>query len=372
MQNPTENQSLKPYNTFRIDVNARYLAAFTTTEELAELVEWARARGLLERSRNSGSAERRLFVLGGGSNVLFTRDIDGLVLQNRLKGVELIHEEEEHVYVRAGAGESWAGFVEYCLERGWAGVENLSLIPGCVGAAPIQNIGAYGVELQDVFLELDAWSLPDRRIRTFTLGDCAFGYRDSVFKGAYRDQYIILTVTLRLRKTPIFHVSYGAIREELERMGVHEPSIRAVSQAVITIRRSKLPDPADIGNAGSFFKNPTVTAAVYGKLRDRFAGIVGYPVVAAATENPPDHGELPPATAEPVSSGVKLAAGWLIEQCGWKGYRQGDAGVHTRQALVLVNYGNASGADIHRLSEEIKASVRDKFGVELEGEVNIV
>ena len=351
MQNPSENQSLKPYNTFRIDVNARYLAAFATIGELAELVEWARGRGLLDRGGTRGPAERRLFVLGGGSNVLFTRNIDGLVLHNRLKGVELIHEDEEHVYVRAGAGENWAGFVEHCLERGWAGLENLSLIPGCVGAAPIQNIGAYGVELQDVFLELDAWSLAEGRVCTFTLGDCAFGYRDSVFKGTYRDQFIILSVTLRLRKTPIFHVSYGAIREELERMGVHELSIRAVSQAVITIRRSKLPDPADIGNAGSFFKNPTVTEEVCETLRDRFPGIVGYPIVG---------------------DGVKLAAGWLIEQCGWKGYRQGDAGVHARQALVLVNYGNAGGAEIYRLSEEIAASVRNKFGVELEREVNIV
>src|SRR5579872_1824048 len=348
MQTPSENQSLKPFNTFRIDVNARYLAAFATIDELAELVEWANSRGVMDRARGQGAAERRLFVLGGGSNVLFTRDLDGLVLHNRLTGVEVVHEDGEHVYVRAGAGENWAGFVDYCLEREWAGVENLSLIPGCVGAAPIQNIGAYGVELQDVFLELDAWSLAERRVRTFTLGDCGFGYRDSVFKGIYRDQYVILSVTLRLRKTPIFHVSYGAIREELERMGIRELTIRAVSRAVIAIRRSKLPDPAEIGNAGSFFKNPTVADDVYETLRARFPGIVGYPVVAPAGERPPTHGELP-SSSGPRDGGVKLAAGWLIEQCGWKGYRKGDAGVHGRQALVLVNYGNASGAEIYRL-----------------------
>lgn len=339
----TENQSLKKYNTFGIDVKARWLASFATVEELGELVDWAGAR--------------RALVLGGGSNVLFTGNIDGVVLLNGIKGIELIHEDAAYVYVRAGAGENWHGFVEYCLGRDWAGVENLSLIPGSVGAAPMQNIGAYGVELQDVFYELEAWNLAERKLRVFTLSDCDFGYRESVFKGKYKGQFVILSVVLRLRKEPIFHTSYGAIREELERMGVRELTIQAISRAVIAIRRSKLPDPAEIGNAGSFFKNPTVPAERFAELKKRYPGIVGFP--AEALGGRPD-------------GAVKLAAGWLIEQCGWKGFRRGDAGVHAQQALVLVNYGKASGAELFALSEEIHRSVREKFGVVLEREVNVI
>jgi UDP-N-acetylmuramate dehydrogenase len=221
----------------------------------------------------------------------------------------------------------------------------------------MQNIGAYGVEIRDVFLELEAWSLAERRVRTFTLSDCEFGYRESAFKRRLKGQFVILSVVLRLRKDPIFHVSYGAIREEL---ADRELSIRAISEAVIRIRRSKLPDPAEIGNAGSFFKNPTVAATVFEELKTRFPGIVGYPTVTdGAAPQKPD-GE------------VKLAAGWLIEQAGWKGVRRGDAGVHARQALVLVNYGNATGKEIYHLSKEVLNSVEDKFGVQLEREVNII
>jgi UDP-N-acetylmuramate dehydrogenase len=337
MNKIAENSSLKALNTFGIEARARYFAAFASEEELTGLLEWA--------------GRRRLLVLGGGSNILFTRDVDGVVLQNAIKGIEQIGEEEEYVYVRAGAGENWAGFVDYCIGRDWAGLENLSLIPGSVGAAPMQNIGAYGVELESVFLELEAWSLADRRVHTFTLGDCEFGYRDSVFKRRYRDQFVILSITLRLRKTPIFHTAYGAIGEELERMGIKELSIQAISRAVIAIRRSKLPDPAQIGNAGSFFKNPSLPDEEFKQLQAKFPDIVGYP--------------------DPLGQRTKLAAGWMIEQCGWKGYRRGDAGVHERQALVLVNYGNATGAEINRLGEEVAASVRHKFGVTLEREVNI-
>ncbi|GGA81298.1 UDP-N-acetylmuramate dehydrogenase [Puia dinghuensis] len=334
MQLLAEEQSLKRYNTFGIDVKARWLASFGSSDELGELVDWA--------------AGRRLLVLGGGSNVLFTEDIDGLVLRNAVKGIELLHEDEEYVYVRAGAGESWDGFVQYCIARDWAGVENLSLIPGNVGAAPMQNIGAYGVEIRDVFWELEAWSLAERKVYTFTPGDCEFGYRESVFKGRLKGQFVILNVVLRLSKDPVFHTSYGAIREEL---GDREPSIRAISEAVIRIRRSKLPDPAEIGNAGSFFKNPTVPGEVFARLKERFPEMVGYPGL---------NGE------------VKVAAGWLIEKCGWKGFRRGDAGVHARQALVLVNYGQAKGKDIYALSEEILHSVQDLFGIVLEREVNII
>jgi UDP-N-acetylmuramate dehydrogenase len=330
----TENVSLKAYNTFGIDVQARWLGRFGSADELGECLDWA--------------AGRRSLVLGGGSNVLFRGNIDGVVLHNEIKGVDLLNEDDDYVYVRAGAGENWDRLVRYCIGRNWAGLENLSLIPGNVGAAPMQNIGAYGVEIRDVFWELEAWSLAERKVRIFTLGDCEFGYRESVFKGRLKGQFVILNITLRLRKQPIFHTSYGALREEL---AGRELSIRAISEAVIHIRRSKLPDPAEIGNAGSFFKNPTVPAAVYDGLKAKFPDLAGYPAEGG---------------------NFKLAAGWLIEQCGWKGFRRGDAGVHARQALVLVNYGNARGEEIYALSEEVARSVRLKFGVELEREVNIV
>jgi UDP-N-acetylmuramate dehydrogenase len=333
MMNLFENLSLKKFNTFGIDAHARYFSTLSSLEDLAGIP-------------SSGG----LFILGGGSNILFTGDFDGLVLRNEIKGIGIVKEDEEHVYVRAGAGENWHGFVQYCLERGWAGVENLSLIPGSVGAAPMQNIGAYGVEIKEVFQELSAWHLAEKKIYTFGLRDCEFGYRESIFKHRYKGQFVILDVTFRLNKKPQFHTEYGDIRAELERMQVRELSIQAVSQAVMFIRRSKLPDPAQIGNAGSFFKNPTVTEEKLAELRVSYPGIVGYPR----------------------PTGIKLAAGWLIEQCGWKGFRRGDAGCHARQALVLVNYGHATGQEIYDLSEEIRQSVQAKFGVELEREVNII
>ena len=330
----TENVSLKDYNTFGIDVKARWLSSFDSQDALPEMLE-ARLGPLL--------------ILGGGSNILLTRDFDGLVLRNGIKGIGVVREDAQYIYVRVGAGENWHGFVQYALQRGWAGVENLSLIPGNVGAAPMQNIGAYGVELKEVFYELSAYHLEEKKVYTFSLNDCEFGYRESVFKRRYKGQFVILDVTFRLYKVPRLHTEYGAIREELEKMG-GVLTIQAVSEAVIRIRRSKLPDPAEIGNAGSFFKNPTVTALKFEELRGAFPDIVGYPG----------------------PSGVKLAAGWLIEQCGWKGYRKGDAGCHDRQALVLVNYGHAGGREIYDLSEEILQSVKVKFGVELEREVNII
>ncbi|MFT4024173.1 MAG: UDP-N-acetylmuramate dehydrogenase [Flavihumibacter sp.] len=237
------------------------------------------------------------------------------------------------------------------MDRGWGGLENLSLIPGNVGASPMQNIGAYGVEIKDVFWDLQALHMESGRIATFTIGDCHFGYRESVFKTSFRNQYVILDVTYCLRKKPVLHTSYGAIRQELEAGGARQPGIREVADAVIRIRQSKLPDPAVIGNAGSFFKNPTITAPQFKALQQRYPAIIGYPAP----------GDM-----------VKLAAGWLIETAGWKGYREGDAGVHPQQALVLVNYGNAGGAEIYSLSEKILQSVRSTFGVELEREVNII
>jgi len=339
-----ENKALADYNTFGIRVFAHYFSEFSTQEQLVRLLAYTPAPPL---------------ILGGGSNLLFTRDIDGLVLKNEIGGIDLVLEEEEYVYIKAGAGESWHSFVLHCLDRDWAGVENLSLIPGSVGAAPMQNIGAYGVEIKDVFYELEAYDLDEQKVYTFSLNDCEFGYRESVFKRKYRDRFVILNVTFRLRKQPVFHTSYGAIREELEKMGVSQLSIKAISQAVINIRSSKLPDPKVIGNVGSFFKNPTIPNEQFESLRAMFPGIVGYP-------NP--QGQVGAA----IGNSTKLAAGWLIEQCGWKGFRRGDAGCHARQALVLVNYGNASGEEIYDLSEEILLSVERKFGVKLEREVNII
>ena len=332
-----ENVSLKAYNTFGIDVTARQFARFTAVAGLQELAVQA--------------SQATPLILGGGSNILFTKNIDGLVLQNSIEGIEKINEDDDAVYVKAGAGVNWHAFVTYCIGQNWAGVENLSLIPGCVGAGPMQNIGAYGVEIKDVFHELEAYDLQDKAMVRFGLTDCGFGYRDSVFKHRYKNRFVITSVTCRLNKRPRFSTSYGAIEQELEKMGVKELSIQAVSQAVINIRRSKLPDPKEVGNAGSFFKNPSVPAAQYDALKAQHPGIVGY------------------ANAD---GSVKLAAGWMIEQCGWKGYREGDAGCHAKQALVLVNYGHASGEEIYDLSTAILESVQTKFGVELEREVNII
>jgi UDP-N-acetylmuramate dehydrogenase len=247
-----ENISLKPHNTFGVSAKARFFASFKDTDELSELLTNDLPTG------QAGSQFRTL-ILGGGSNILLTKDYDGLVLKNEITGITELHEDSESVYVKAGAGVNWHQFVLHCIKRNWAGVENLSLIPGNVGASPMQNIGAYGVEVEDVFLDLEAYHKQDHKLITFTKNDCAFGYRESVFKGKYKDQFVILNVTFRLHKKPVFHTSYGAIEQELERMGVKELSIKAISDAVINIRSSKLPNPAEIGNAGSFFKNPSVS-----------------------------------------------------------------------------------------------------------------
>jgi UDP-N-acetylmuramate dehydrogenase len=337
-----ENSSLKTHTSFGIHATTRYLASFEDTESLEEL---------LYAVQQSPVSEQSTLVLGGGSNILFTQNWKGWVLKNEITGISEQHEDADYVYVKAGAGENWHRFTQYCIQKGWAGLENLSLIPGNVGASPMQNIGAYGVELSDVFWDLEAWHKQEKIVQTFTNNDCEFGYRESIFKNRYRDQFIILSVTFRLRKKPVFHIQYGAIQQELEKMGVNEISIERVAQAVMNIRKSKLPDPQVIGNAGSFFKNPVVPTEKFKFLKEKFPDLVGHP----ADENK-----------------VKLAAGWLIESCGWKGYRKGDAGCHEKQALVLVNYGNASGAEIYDLSKEILESVKFKFGVLLEREVNII
>ncbi|HEU4471469.1 MAG TPA: UDP-N-acetylmuramate dehydrogenase [Flavisolibacter sp.] len=333
------NADLKPYNSFGIAATARQLGRFGTTGELEAILE-----------QGAGAAEK-LLVLGGGSNILLTGNVDGLVLRNEIMGKTVVNEDDDHIYLKAGAGENWHRLVEYCVERGYAGMENLSLIPGLVGASPMQNIGAYGVEIKDLFHELEAIHIKERTRRVFSLEDCGFGYRESVFKRQYKGQFIITSVTFRLNKKPVFNTSYGAINEELERMGVQELSIKAISQAVINIRTAKLPDPRQIGNAGSFFKNPQISSK-------QFAGLkAAYPAIPSFTVD---------------ESLVKIPAGWLIEQCGWKGYRRGDAGCYPKQALVLVNYGQATGQEIYALSEEIIASVLQRFGIQLEREVNII
>jgi UDP-N-acetylmuramate dehydrogenase len=331
-----QHKSLLSYNSFHIEAQADRFVSITDVDALMRM-----------RNLEPGNP---VLVLGGGSNILFTKDVKGLVLKMDIRGIDLIKEDESHVCVRAGAGENWHSFVLYVIGRNWGGVENLSLIPGNVGAAPIQNIGAYGVELKDSFYELEAFDRKNRKVYTFGLNDCAFGYRDSFFKSAGKNRYIILNVTFILNKAPVLNTSYGAIREELEKMEIRHPTVRSVSQAVINIRRSKLPDPAEIGNAGSFFKNPVVDHALFQSLSKAYPNLPAYPHEGGS---------------------VKLAAGWLIEQCGWKGYRKGDAGVHQRQALVLVNYGNARGKEILKLADDIAASVKKRFGISLEREVNV-
>lgn len=338
-----ENISLKNYNTFGIEVQAAKFAVFDTTEQVKELIEFNKSQ--------SNGATPPILILGGGSNILFTKNFDGIVLRNEISGIEKINEDEKHIYIKAGAGVNWHQLVMHCIENNWAGLENLSLIPGNAGASPMQNIGAYGVEIKDVFFELEAMHIEEKKLVTFSAADCEFGYRESIFKRKYKNQFIIVSVTYRLNKFPQFNTSYGAIEQELDKMGIKELSIKAIAQAVINIRSSKLPNPAEIGNAGSFFKNPEIQKAYYHQLKKSYPAIVGY--------------DLP-------NDNVKLAAGWLIEQCGWKGYREGDAGCHAKQALVLVNYGNATGQSIYSLSGKIIESVKEKFGVELEREVNII
>ncbi len=334
----THNVSLKAFNTFGLDIKAKYFLAFSDVGTLLEQL-------------NQLEPATPLLILGGGSNILFTKDYDGLVLKNELKGIELLRENDDHVWVRVMAGENWHQFVLHCIEQNWAGVENLSLIPGTVGAAPMQNIGAYGVEIKEVFESLEAVNIATKEVEEFDAEKCQFGYRESIFKKEAKGKYIITSVTLRLNKKTEFNVSYGAIRETLEAMGVQELSIKAVSDAVIKIRQSKLPDPEEVGNAGSFFKNPTIDKIDYEGLKAEFPSIPGY-------KQPGDK--------------IKVPAAWLIEQTGWKGKTFGQIGVHKNQPLVLVNYGMGEGSGIENLALKIRESVATRFGIELTPEVNII
>jgi UDP-N-acetylmuramate dehydrogenase len=334
-----ENVSLLPYNTFGLEARARYFVEIATQDELLALL------------RDPRWQEVPKLVLGGGSNILLTQDIDALVIRIAIKGIVPVREDQEHVWLRVGAGEVWHELVLHSVEAGYAGMENLSLIPGTVGAAPMQNIGAYGAEIREVFEDLEAVHLPSLEVHRFGAEQCRFGYRESVFKNDLKGQYIITHVTFRLSKVPSFRTSYGDIQKTLEDMRVAELSTRAVSEAVISIRRSKLPDPAEIGNAGSFFKNPEVPKAQYEQLRQQYPTLPGY-------ETAPDR--------------VKVPAGWLIEQAGWKGFREGPVGVHARQALVLVHYGGGTGEQIRALSARVQASVEQKFGIRRTPEVNFI
>ncbi len=333
------NISLKPYNTFGIEATTNEFVEVSTIDELVVLVN------------TFDFSSRKNLVIGGGSNLLLTKDFDGMVIKNSIKGMAVINEDEENVWVKAMAGERWHEFVLFCIGNGYGGVENLSLIPGCVGAAPMQNIGAYGAEIKDTFSTLEAIEIETGDIVVFDNSDCKFGYRESVFKNELKGKYIIVSVTFRLCKHPKFNITYGAIQQTLDKNGIKDITVKAISDAVIEIRTSKLPDPKLLGNAGSFFKNPEVPTAQFEELKQTFPSIVGYPTTLGNT---------------------KLAAGWLIEQCGWKGKQVGNTGSHKDQALVLVNYGGATGNEVWKLAMDIQQSVKEKFGVTISPEVNIV
>ncbi|MBT9237574.1 UDP-N-acetylmuramate dehydrogenase [Pseudomonas inefficax] len=332
-----EQVSLKPYNTFGIDVKARYFSQAHDDQEVRQSLAQAQQGGV------------PVLVIGGGSNLLLTRDIDALVLHMASRGRRVLSDDGERIVVEAEAGEPWHPFVQWTLAQGYCGLENLSLIPGTVGAAPMQNVGAYGVEIKDVFAGLTALDRETGELRDFGLAECAFGYRDSLFK-RNPGRWLILRVRFALNRTLQAHLDYGPVRQRLAEQGVTAPTAQAISDAICSIRREKLPDPAELGNAGSFFKNPVVSAEQVERIRAQHPGVVAYPQADGQ---------------------VKLAAGWLIEQAGWKGHREGDAGVHRLQSLVLVNYGQASGAQMHALARRIQADILERFGVELEMEPNL-
>jgi len=331
-----QNISLKSYNTFGIDVKARRFVEITSLNELKNVIR----------------SEKYFYILSGGSNLLLTKDIDKLVIHLNTKGIEVVQETNNDIFIKVQAGENWHEFVLWCIDHNYGGVENLSLIPGNVGTAPIQNIGAYGVELKDSMHELEALEIVTLIAETFTTKNCEFGYRNSVFKNELKGKYIITSVTFKLTKnTHKLNSSYGAIQSELDEGNIKNPTIKDISKAVIAIRQSKLPDPKEIGNSGSFFKNPIISTTDFRNLQKTYPDAPHY--VVSKNE-------------------IKVPAGWLVEQCGFKGKRFGDAGVHNKQALVLVNYNNATGREILELSKKIQKTVLEKFKIQLEAEVNII
>lgn len=335
-----ENFSLQPYNTFGVEAKAKYFIEVQTIDELKEALNFSNSHAL------------KLLFLGGGSNILLTKDFEGLAIKINLKGISEQSLDENHALVTAKAGENWHEFVMFCLEKNYGGLENLSLIPGNVGTSPMQNIGAYGTEIKDVFVSCTVLNLETQEVEIFDLEQCRFGYRDSIFKQEGKGKYVILEVTFKLtKKDHRIKTEYGAIQSELEKLHISTPTIQDVSKAVINIRQSKLPDPKEIGNAGSFFKNPTIPVSQFDALKQQFENIQGYP-----------NGDW-----------VKVPAGWLIEQCGWKGKQIGNVASHQLQSLVIINAtGKATGKEIFDFSTGIINSVKEKFGIELEREVNII
>ena len=331
-----ENISLKEYNTFGIDVNAKRFISITSVYELQQLLK----------------SEKDIFLISGGSNMLLTEDIDKLVVHIDIKGISIDRENHNDIYLTVNAGENWHEFVLWCVSQNYGGLENLSLIPGNVGTCPIQNIGAYGVEVKDTISKVEAIEINTGKLVSFSNSECNFGYRNSIFKNEAKGKYILTSVSFQLTKTNHnFNTSYGAIETELASKKIETPSLKDISDAVIAIRQSKLPDPKEIGNSGSFFKNPVISIQLFNKLKSKFPNIPSYPI--SKTE-------------------IKVPAGWLIEQSGFKGKRFGDYGVHEKQALVLVNYGKATGKEIYQLAQKIQKSIKENFEIDLEIEVNII
>lgn len=334
-----ENVDLSGFTTMGVKASARYFVEVQSLEELSESVQFALKKKL------------RTLILGGGSNLLFIEDFDGLVIRNSILGIRVLEEDEDSILLEIGAGENWDRLVQYAVGNGYGGIENLSLIPGTVGAAPIQNIGAYGMELKDTFVSLEALDKSSGELLFFNKNECRFGYRDSIFKKELKESVVIVSVTLRLNKKPKLNFEYAALKERLSKKGVLTPTIKDISEAVIEVRQSKLPDPAKIGNTGSFFKNPEIGMDQFEMLKNNHPTIPGYQVSDTV---------------------MKVPAGWLIEQAGWKGKRLGEAGVHDKQALVLVNHGKATGEEIWELAQNVQASVKEIFNITLIPEVNVI
>ena len=334
--NLQENHSLKHFNSFGIEVTSRYFSHLQSTVDINDVLEWRQ------------QSELPLLLLGGGSNVLFKGNYSGMSAVVMTKGIEVIGEDDDYTYIKAAAGENWHQFVRWTVENGYAGLENLSLIPGTVGAAPMQNIGAYGVELADHFHELEAIALSNGEMSLFDKDSCHFDYRDSYFKSEAFGEYLINAITVKLPKQPQWKIDYAGVKDTLEDQSLNAQSI---SDAIIALRQSKLPDPAEIGNAGSFFKNPILNAKVWQKIKQQHPTLPGYPQK---------------------DSTVKSSAAWLIDQCGWKGKRQGDAGIYQQHALVLVNHGKATGEQLWALAEDIIHSVEDRFAITLEVEPRVI
>jgi len=334
-----QNVSLKPFNTFGIDITSRYFAEINVEDDYQKLL----SSPLLK--------ENRLLIIGEGSNILFSNDFEGLVVKINTKGIEILAEDADEVTIKAQAGENWNDFVKFCISKKYAGIENLSMIPGNVGGSPVQNIGAYGVEVKDAIQEVEVLEIETGKKTIFSNAECKFGYRNSIFKNELKNKFIITSVTFKLSKKGCFSVSYGSIAKELRAMCLRKVTLESVGEAVCNLRTQKLPDPKDLGNGGSFFKNPIVSSEKYGKLKSLFPNIIAYEVPGI---------------------GYKLAAGWMIEQCQWKGKRLGNVGVYDKQALIIVNYGEAKGTEVLEFAEKIRESVQQKFDIKLDFEINVI